>query len=102
MDRNEAKEWTGHAHRRFASTFDGSAANIIGYDMNIQAAQQVYQHSGRGPEDVGAIELHECFSTNELLLYEALGLCRPGEAPRLIDDNHTTRGGPGWSTRPAG
>ena len=62
----------------FASTFDGSAANIIGYDMNVQAAQKVYQQSGLGPEDFQVIELHDCFSANELLLYEALGLCAPG------------------------
>ncbi|MGE2731459.1 lipid-transfer protein [Mycolicibacterium vaccae] len=85
----------------FASTFDGSAANIIGYDMNVKAAQQVYQQSGLGPEDFQVIELHDCFSANELLLYEALGLCGPGEAPKLIDDNDTTYGGR-WVVNPSG
>ena len=65
----------------FASTFDGSAKNLIGYDMNVQAAQQVYDQSGLGPSDFQVIELHDCFSANELLLYEALGLCGEGEAP---------------------
>ena len=65
----------------FASTFDGSAKNLIGYDMNVQAAQKVYDQSGLGPEDFQVIELHDCFSANELLLYEALGLCAEGEAP---------------------
>ena len=59
----------------FASTFDGSAANVIGYDMNVQASRQVYDQSGLGPEEFQVIELHDCFSANELLLYEALGLC---------------------------
>lgn len=85
----------------FASTFDGSAANVIGYDMNVKAAQQVYQQSGLGPEDFQVIELHDCFSANELLLYEALGLCGPGEAPRLIDDEDTTYGGR-WVVNPSG
>ena len=85
----------------FASTFDGSAANIIGYDMNVQAAQKVYQQSGLGPEDFQVIELHDCFSANELLLYEALGLCAPGEAPKLIDDEQTTYGGR-WVVNPSG
>jgi acetyl-CoA acyltransferase len=58
----------------FTSTFDGSAANIIGYDMNVQAAQQVYRQSGLGPEDFQVIELQNCFTANELLLYEALVL----------------------------
>ena len=85
----------------FASTFDGSAANIIGYDMNVQAAQQVYDQSGLGPEDFQVIELHDCFSANELLLYEALGLCGEGEAPKLIDDGDTTYGGR-WVVNPSG
>ncbi|MGB2811091.1 MAG: lipid-transfer protein [Mycobacterium sp.] len=85
----------------FASTFDGSAANIIGHDMNVQAARKVYDQSGLGPADFQVIELHDCFSANELLLYEALGLCGPGEAPTLIDSGDTTYGGR-WVVNPSG
>ena len=85
----------------FASTFDGSARNIIGHDMNVQAAQKVYDQSGLGPQDFQVIELHDCFSANELLLYEALGLCGEGEAPRLIDASETTYGGR-WVVNPSG
>ena len=85
----------------FDSTFDGSAKNLIGYDMNVQAAQQVYDQSGLGPSDFQVIELHDCFSANELLLYEALGLCGEGEAPKLIDNNDTTYGGR-WVVNPSG
>lgn len=85
----------------FASTFDGSAKNVIGYDMNVQAAQQVYDQSGLGPQDFQVIELHDCFSANELLLYEALGLCGAGEAPALIDGGDTTYGGR-WVVNPSG
>ncbi|MFE9325667.1 lipid-transfer protein [Nocardia sp. NPDC052278] len=85
----------------FASTFDNTAKNLIGYDMNVQAAQQVYRQAGLGPEDFQVIELHDCFSANELLLYEALGLCGEGEAGKLIDDNQTTYGGK-WVVNPSG
>ena len=85
----------------FASTFDGSAKNLIGYDMNVQAAQQVYDQSGLGPSDFQVIELHDCFSANELLLYEALGLCGEGEAAKLIENNDTTYGGR-WVVNPSG
>jgi acetyl-CoA acyltransferase len=85
----------------FASTFDGSAKNIIGYDMNVQAARKVYQQCGLGPQDFQVIELHDCFSANELLLYEALGLCGEGEAPALIDAGDTTYGGR-WVINPSG
>ena len=85
----------------FTSTFDGSARGLIGYDMNVEAAQRVYQQSGLGPEDFQVIELHDCFSANELLLYEALGLCAEGEAPKLIDNGDTTFGGR-WVVNPSG
>ncbi|MDF3147113.1 MULTISPECIES: lipid-transfer protein [unclassified Streptomyces] len=85
----------------FASTFDGSAKNIIGYDMNVQAARRVYEQSGLGPQDFQVIELHDCFSANELLLYEALGLCAEGEAGSLIDAGDTTYGGR-WVVNPSG
>jgi len=85
----------------FTSTFHGSAKNLIGYDMNVQAGQRVYDQSGLGPEDFQVIELHDCFSANELLLYEALGLCGPGEAAKLIDNGDTTYGGR-WVVNPSG
>ncbi|MCU1639872.1 MAG: lipid-transfer protein [Nocardia sp.] len=85
----------------FESSFDGTAKNIIGYDMNVQAAQSVYEQSGLGAQDFQVIELHDCFSANELLLYEALGLCGTGEAGALIDAGDTTYGGR-WVVNPSG
>ncbi|MGH3734477.1 MAG: lipid-transfer protein [Micromonosporaceae bacterium] len=85
----------------FASSFDSSAANVVGYEMNVKAARQVYEQTGLGPEDFQVIELHDCFSANELLLYEALGLCGEGEAGRLIDNGQTTYGGK-WVVNPSG
>src|ERR687894_2266584 len=77
------------------------ARDVIGYDMNVKAARAVYDQSGLGAEDFQVIELHDCFSANELLLYEALGLCGEGEAPKLIDNNETTYGGR-WVVNPSG
>jgi acetyl-CoA acyltransferase len=85
----------------FASSFDGTCKGLIGYDMNVQAAQRVYDQSGLGPADFQVIELHDCFSANELLLYEALGLCAEGEAAKLIDNGDTTYGGR-WVVNPSG
>jgi acetyl-CoA acyltransferase len=85
----------------FASSFDGTCKGLIGYDMNVQAAQRVYDQSGLGPEGFQVIELHDCFSANELLLYEALGLCAEGEAGKLIDNGDTTYGGR-WVVNPSG
>jgi acetyl-CoA acyltransferase len=77
------------------------AKDVIGYDMNVKAAQAVYDQSDLGPDDFQVIELHDCFSANELLLYEALGLCEEGEAPALIDAGDNTYGGK-WVINPSG
>jgi acetyl-CoA acetyltransferase len=99
---SQAVEIVGQAMTTdFSSSFEGSARNLVGYDMNVQAARKVYDASGLGPEDFQVIELHDCFSTNELLLYEALGLCAEGEGPRLVDEGATTYGGK-WVVNPSG
>jgi acetyl-CoA acyltransferase len=85
----------------FESSFDGTCKNIIGYDMNVEAAESVYEQSGLGADDFQVIELHDCFSANELLLYEALGLCAEGEGAKLVDNNDTTYGGR-WVVNPSG
>ncbi|MFE3546364.1 lipid-transfer protein [Nocardia sp. NPDC059177] len=85
-----------------SSTFtDPTAINLVGADMSRTAALRVYEQAGIGPEDLDVIELHDCFSTNELLTYEALGLCAPGEGGRLVDDKATTYGGQ-WVVNPSG
>ena len=57
--------------------------------------------AGIGPEDVDVIELHDCFSCNELITYEALGLCEEGHAGELVDAEATTYGGK-WVVNPSG
>ncbi len=61
--------------------------------MTVSAASKVYDQAGLGPEDVQVCELHDCFTTNEILSYEALGLCNEGEAERFISDSLNTYGG---------
>ncbi len=85
----------------FENSFDGTCKALIGHHMNVAAAQQVYEQSGLGPDDFQVIELHDCFSANELLLYEALGLCGEGEAAKSIDNGDTTYGGR-WVVNPSG
>jgi acetyl-CoA acyltransferase len=86
----------------FESSFESrTAKDVIGYDMNVKASQAVYEQAGLGPEDFQVIELHDCFSANELLTYEALGLCEEGGAPDLIDAGDNTYGGK-WVINPSG
>jgi sterol carrier protein 2 len=67
--------------------------NIIGADQTRRAAQQVYEKSGLGPEDIDVIELHDCFTPNEVVSYEGLGLCPEGGATKFIEDGDNTYGG---------
>lgn len=75
-------------------TFDsGDMMQLVGYDMSKQAAAKVYQESGLGPDDLDVVELHDCFAQNELITYEALGLCPEGGADKFINDGDNTYGG---------
>jgi acetyl-CoA acetyltransferase len=86
----------------FSSTFDAkSMIKMVGQDLTKAAAAQVYERAGIGPDDVDVIELHDCFTPNELITYEGLGLCGEGEAGKLIDEGRTTYGGK-WVVNPSG
>ena len=75
-------------------TFDsGDMMQLVGYDMSKQAAAKVYQESGLGPDDLDVVELHDCFAQNELISYEALGLCPEGDADKFISAGDNTYGG---------
>lgn len=78
-----------------------SCIKMVGYDMSKSAANKVYAQAGIGPEDVDVIELHDCFSCNEMITYEALGLCEEGKAGQLVDAGATTYGGK-WVVNPSG
>jgi len=76
------------------STFESdSMIRLVGHDMTLNAARLAYEAAGIGPEDIDVIELHDCFTSNELISYEALGLAPPGEAERLVFDGDNTYGG---------
>jgi sterol carrier protein 2 len=66
---------------------------VVGYGMSQAAAKMVYEQAGIGPEDLDVIELHDCFAQNELITYEALGLCPEGGAAAFIDAGDNTYGG---------
>ncbi|USA03407.1 lipid-transfer protein [Streptomyces lydicamycinicus] len=93
-----AQAMTTDTEESFAS---GSCIDVVGKPMSRAAARQVYAAGGLGIEDVDVIELHDCFSVNELLTYEALGMCGDGESGKLVADGATTYGGR-WVVNPSG
>jgi acetyl-CoA acetyltransferase len=77
-----------------ASTFEADdMMRLVGYEMSREAADKVYRQAGIGPEDLDVVELHDCFAHNELITYEALGLCPEGGADKFIRDGDNTYGG---------
>ncbi|MEU6603755.1 beta-ketoacyl synthase N-terminal-like domain-containing protein [Streptomyces shenzhenensis] len=89
---------TTDTEESFAS---GSCIDVVGQPMSRAAARQAYERAGLGIEDVDVVELHDCFSINELLTYEALGMCGPGESGKLVESGATTYGGR-WVVNPSG
>lgn len=78
----------------FPSTFkEQSAMKLVGYDMTKAATEKALQKAGKSINDVNVVELHDCFSANELITYEALGLCGEGKAGEFIDRGDNTYGG---------
>lgn len=73
-------------------TYDDNL-HLVGRSMTARAAKLVYEKAGIGPEDVDVVELHDCFTPNEVITYEGLGLCGVGEAEKFINDGDNTYGG---------
>jgi acetyl-CoA acetyltransferase len=71
----------------------GDMREVVGFSMAQSAARQVYEAAGVGARDIDVVELHDCFAQNELISYEALGLCPVGGAQKFIDDGDNTYGG---------
>jgi acetyl-CoA acetyltransferase len=84
------------------STFESrDMREVVGFGMAQAAARQVFEAAGVGPNDVDVVELHDCFAQNELISYEALGLCPIGGAEKFVCDGDNTYGGR-FVTNPSG
>jgi acetyl-CoA acetyltransferase len=66
---------------------------LVGYGMTQVAARRAFEAASVGPDDVDVVELHDCFAQNELLSYEALGLCPEGGGEKFVSDGDNTYGG---------
>jgi acetyl-CoA acetyltransferase len=76
------------------ATFAGrSMIDLVGGTMARNAARDVYERAGIGPEDIDVCELHDCFAHNELIAYEALGFCGEGEGEAFVERGGNSYGG---------
>lgn len=76
-----------------ASFGEGSMCNVVGAQVSARAAAQAFERAAVGPEEVDVVELHDCFTSNEIVCYEALGLVAPGESEKFILEKLNTYGG---------
>jgi len=83
------------------SVNSSSVIDLVGSPITRAAADAAYRQAGVGADDIDVIELHDCFSSNEILCYEALGLARTGEGHLLVEAKDTTYGGR-WVVNPSG
>ena len=70
-----------------------SMMTLVGTDMTREAADQVYEKAGVGPEDIDVVELHDCFAQNEIITYEGLRLCEEGGADKFVCGGENTYSG---------
>jgi len=70
-----------------------SMISVVGFDIGREAGDRTFAAAGVGPEDIDVVELHDCFTTNEVIAYEALRLTPEGTSERFIEDGENTYGG---------
>jgi acetyl-CoA acetyltransferase len=76
------------------SSILASGANLENLpDLTSGTAQKAFQQAGIGPDELDCVELHDATAPAEMMYYEALGLCAPGDGPSLVEEGATTLGG---------
>lgn len=76
-----------------AEYFEGDVMDVMFRGVSRESAQKAYESAGLGPDDIDVIELHDCFTSNEIITYDALGLCAIEDAERFVLEDQNTYGG---------
>lgn len=75
------------------AVFSRSSLSLVGFDMTAHAAKAAFAEADLSPSDISVCELHDCFSANELITLDALGLCPRGKAHEMVRAGQITFGG---------
>jgi sterol carrier protein 2 len=73
--------------------FNKSDIELVGYGMSKTAGERALKEANATVDDVAVVELHDCFSANEMVTLDALGLCAPGKAHEMVRRGDITYGG---------
>ncbi|HEX9506168.1 MAG TPA: thiolase family protein [Acidimicrobiia bacterium] len=76
-----------------SGTFVGGFRDMLRPEITYHSAEDAYQAAGAGPDDLDVVELHDAFTVAELVYYEALQLCAPGESAAMLESGASTYGG---------
>ncbi|WP_295877875.1 lipid-transfer protein [uncultured Zhongshania sp.] len=76
-----------------AEYFEGDVMDVLFRGVSREAANMAYESAGVGPDDIDVIELHDCFTSNEIITYTALGLCDMADAEQFVLEGQNTYGG---------
>lgn len=82
--------------------FSKSSMDLVGYQMSKHAGEVAMKEAGVTPADVSIVELHDCFSANEMCVIDALGLSAPGKAHELVRAGDITYKGNKYIVNPSG
>ncbi|EME43727.1 hypothetical protein DOTSEDRAFT_53046 [Dothistroma septosporum NZE10] len=84
------------------TTYSRDAIDLVGYDMTARAVDVALREAGTSSKEVGVCELHDCFSTNEMILLDGLGFSDKGKAHLMVRNGDITHGGKGPLINPSG
>lgn len=87
LQRQAVKILSQHMVTDLPSSFERSFIDLSGFTMAKEAALKCFAQTGLTPKDIDLFEVHDCFSCNELLMYEALGLCSPGKGVSMVENS---------------
>jgi acetyl-CoA C-acetyltransferase len=73
--------------------FGNDPLDVMFKGLSREAARRAYESASLGPEDIDVVELHDCFTSNEIITYASLGLCREDEQEKFVMEDQNTHGG---------
>jgi acetyl-CoA acetyltransferase len=73
--------------------FESGPRDMTSPEITVRCANETYEEAGIGPEDIDVAEVHDAFTSAELMYYEAFGFCKRGEAAQLLESGATSLGG---------
>ena len=73
--------------------FESGPRDMTSPEITVRCARETFEEAGIGPEDIDVAEVHDAFTSAELMYYEAFGFCERGEAAHLLESGATSLGG---------